>query len=133
MGISIEEFLQDQQPCEVCDSTGNQQHCVTELLSRVDCCIFYNVVHLNLAAHTDVIAMLQSLRASGDRQMVLDYYVRSKKIVEIINQQSDPSKSWTDIWDQYVSSIFHKVKNGQDVIVDVFEMLEDLESQLGLV
>jgi hypothetical protein len=47
MGISIQEFLAGREPCEVCDSTGNQHHCITELLSRQDSCILYNAKGLN--------------------------------------------------------------------------------------
>ena len=44
MGISVEEYLHNRQACAQCQEHGDEEHCVTTLLSREDNCIFYNSV-----------------------------------------------------------------------------------------
>ena len=44
MGISVEEYLHNRQACAQCQEHGDEEHCVTTLLSREDNCIFYNSI-----------------------------------------------------------------------------------------
>ena len=44
MGISVEEYLHNRQACAKCQEHGDEEHCVSTLLSREDNCIFYNSI-----------------------------------------------------------------------------------------
>lgn len=131
MGISLEEFLKDRVPCEHCETTGNQEQCVTALLSREDSCIFYNALTKNGDPHDDGdVAYLQNFRTLLPVQTVLDYYVRSSKIVQEINAEpGDHTELWMDITVKYVRPIILDIRSGNkdDALTRVQGMLTDLE------
>ena len=112
MGISIQEFLAGREPCEVCDSTGNQHHCITELLSRQDSCILFNAMGLNQTEQIlNDTALLQELRSVIDPNQVLDYYMRSQQITQDINSRPNSVDIWNHIYNQYLTPVITRLRS----------------------
>ena len=112
MGISLQEYLANRQPCSVCDSTGNQHHCISELLSREDSCLLYNAIRQNQDSNTDNdTVLLQELRYITNPEIVLTYYLRSHTLVSRI--ASDPNKEeiYNVIYNRFVSSLLPMIRN----------------------
>lgn len=132
MGISLAEFLKDREACEHCDATGNQEHCITTLLSREDSCIFYNALTKNGDLHDDGdVVYLQNFRSVMPGDKVLDYYIRASKIVQAINAEpGDHTDLWMDITQRYVYTVLDNVKSGEHEIAynKILAMLEELET-----
>jgi len=152
MGISVEEYLHNRQACAQCQEHGDEEHCVTTLLSREDNCIFYNSIlayHLptrtkttpftpdegNAAAQADF-ALLQAFREYINEDKMLEYYVRAEKIVTQIRgiHQNDRS-IWKGYYERYVKDILDALKNNNKstAVVKTVEMLEALEYTNGRV
>lgn len=135
MGISLDDFVADREPCEVCDRTGDQHHCITQLLSRLDCCIFYNTMTSNQDRHTSTdVQQLQQLRSVLDPERVLEYYFRSRAIVEHINLRPNRVTAWQDVYDRYVIKMLRRMRAhlAKAIVNDVFTMLTELEQQLHI-
>lgn len=135
MGISLDDFVAGREPCAVCDSIGDQQHCITQLLSRLDCCIFYNTMEFNQDRHTPTdVAQLQQLRTVCDSAQVLEYYFRSREIVEHINLRPHRITAWRDVYDRYVVKMLRRMRaeSAKVIVDDVFVMLTELEQQLHI-
>lgn len=132
MGMSLEEFLKDREACAHCDDTGNQETCITTLLSREDSCIFYNALTKNGDPHDDVdVEYLQNFRAVMPGDKVLNYYIRASKIVRAINDEpGDHTDLWMDITIRYVRPIIAEVRAGKNVEAysEILAMLETLET-----
>jgi hypothetical protein len=132
MGISLEEYLRDRQACEHCDATGDQEHCVTTLLSREDSCVFYNALTKNGDPHDDGdVALLQNFRSVIPEAQVLDYYFRASTIVQAINAEpGDHTDLWMDITNTYVYPILDLVRaeNYEAAYASILTMLTELET-----
>jgi hypothetical protein len=152
MGISVEEYLHNRQACAQCQEHGDEEHCVTTLLSREDNCIFYNSIlayHLptrtkttpftpdedNTAAQADF-ALLQAFREYINEDKMVEYYVRAEKIVTQIRgiHQNDRS-IWKGYYERYVRDILDALRNNNKsaAVVKTVEMLEALEYTNGRV
>jgi hypothetical protein len=152
MGISVEQYLHDRQACAQCKEHGDEEHCVTTLLSREDNCIFYNSIlayHLptrtkttpftpdenNASAQADF-ALLQAFREYINEDKMVEYYVRAEKIVTQIRgiHQNDRS-IWKGYYERYVKDILDALKNNNKstAVVKTVEMLEALEYTNGRV
>ena len=132
MGISIQEFLSGRVACPVCDAKGDQEHCITALLSRIDSCIIFNSMYHNQNSRTDSdTALLQNLRATTDPNQVLDYYVRSERVVQRINAREDHKVIWDKIYRTYIPPMLVKVRAGQkQAAVDLLNtMLAEVEAR----
>ena len=135
MGKSIQEFLAGREPCDVCDATGDQIHCVSELLSRLDSCVLMNAMSLNQDMHTaNDQVLLQELRYTGDPQKVLDYYIRSQSIVEQVNRLDQPHAVWNEIYGQYVIAILQTLRRQDNsaTLTQILDMVTQLEQQVVL-
>jgi hypothetical protein len=132
MGISLEEYLKDRQACEHCDATGDQEHCVTTLLSREDSCVFYNALIKNGDPHDDGdVVLLQNFRSVIPESQVLDYYIRASKIVQAINAEpGDHTDLWMDITRTYVYPILDLVRaeSYEEAYASILTMLTELET-----
>lgn len=132
MGISLEEYLKGREACEVCDATGNQEHCVTTLLSREDSCIFFNALSKNSNPVDDnEVALLQNFRSLLTEEEVLAYYIRASKIVREINgTPNDHTALWDDITVRYVQPILDLVKDAKhaEALSSIQQMLKELET-----
>jgi len=152
MGISVEEYLHNRQACAQCQEHGDEEHCVTTLLSREDNCIFYNSIlayHLptrtkttpftpdenNAAAQADFV-LLQAYREYINEDKMVEYYVRAEKIVTQIRgiHQNDRS-IWQGYYERYVRDILNSLRNNDKsaAVVKTVEMLEALEYTNGRV
>jgi len=152
MGISVEEYLHNRQACAKCQEHGDEEHCVSTLLSREDNCIFYNSIlayHLpsrtkttpftpdedNAAAQADF-ALLQAFREYINEDKMVEYYVRAEKIVTQIRgiHQNDRS-IWKGYYERYVKDILDALRNNNKstAVVKTVEMLEALEYTNGRV
>jgi hypothetical protein len=152
MGISVEQYLHNRQACAQCQEHGDEEHCVTTLLSREDNCIFYNSVlayHLptrtkttpftpdeqNAAAQADF-ALLQAFREYINEDKMVEYYVQAEKIVTQIRgiHQNDRS-IWKGYYERYVRDILDALRNDNKsaAVVKTVEMLEALEYTNGRV
>jgi hypothetical protein len=152
MGISVEEYLHNRQACAQCQEHGDEEHCVSTLLSREDNCIFYNSIlayHLptrtkttpftpdenNASAQADF-ALLQAFREYINEDKMIEYYVRAEKIVTQIRgiHQNDRS-IWKGYYERYVKDILDALRNNNKstAVVKTVEMLEALEYTNGRV
>ena len=130
MGISIQEFLSSREPCAVCEASGDQHHCITELLSRQDSCILYNSMGLNQDYHTmNDTALLQEMRATTAPDVVLDYYIRSERITRFINSMPNSDDVWNTIYFESVKPMLPDLRfRRTDVFLENLERLvENLE------
>ena len=132
MGISLEEYLKERQACEHCDATGDQEHCVTTLLSREDSCVFYNALIKNGDPHDDDdVVLLQNFRSVIPEAQVLDYYIRASKIVQAVNAEpGDHTDLWMDITRTYVYPILDLVRaeSYEAAYASILTMLTELET-----
>lgn len=132
MGISVAEYLAQKQACEVCDATGNHQHCVTNLLSRIDNCVFYNtfLYHRDTDSANDIV-LLQELRFIINPDIVLYYYIKAEPIVKEINNKPNNRDIWLLIYQQYVKDIFTslRTRDRDAVAAKIESMLTNLEQQ----
>ena len=152
MGISVEQYLHDRQACAQCREHGDEEHCVSTLLSREDNCIFYNAIlayHLparspdaaftpeegNVNAQADFV-LLQALRDSIYEDKMVEYYVRSERIVtQIKGIHRNDQTVWRGYYERYVRAILNSLRNDNqsEAIVKTAEMLEALEYTNGRV
>ena len=152
MGISVEQYLHDRQACAQCREHGDEEHCVSTLLSREDNCIFYNAIlayHLparsadaaftpeegNANAQTDFV-LLQALRDSIYEDKMVEYYVHSERIVtQIKGIHRNDQIIWRGYYERYVRAILNSLRddNKSEAIVKIREMLEALEYTNGRV
>ena len=132
MGISIQEFLAGREPCPVCETEGDQQHCITALLSREDSCILYNSMsyNQNIHTHSDT-TLLQAIRATTDPTVVLDYYVRSEQVTQRINARTDKVDVWNWVYQTYIPNMLVKVRADQKehAIKAIDDMLCEIEKK----
>jgi hypothetical protein len=134
MGITVEEYLKDRQACSVCEGEGNEEYCVTHMLSRPDNCMIYNSVNYNSDPKDNAdILLLQNLRATpGAERLVLEYYLRAEPIVKKIKElHGEDVTTWDMYYQTYVSGIIKALRDGnnQSAIDQIFVMLTDLESK----
>lgn len=152
MGISVEQYLHDRQACAQCREHGDEEHCVSTLLSREDNCIFYNAIlayHLpsrprdaaftpdegNVNAQTDFV-LLQGLRDSVYEDKMVEYYVFSERIVtQIKGIHKNDQTIWRGYYERYVRDILNSLRNDNksEAIVKINQMLEELVKTNGRV
>jgi hypothetical protein len=135
MGISIQEFLAGREPCDVCDASGNQHHCITELLSRQDSCILFNAIALNQTPEIlNDTALLQELRSVSNPNQVLDYYIRSQAITQDINSRPNCVDIWNYIYNQYIPPILTLLRERQReaTMNAIMTLVSELERSYGV-
>jgi hypothetical protein len=152
MGISVEEYLHNRQACAQCQEHGDEEHCVTTLLSREDNCIFYNSIlayHLptrtkttpftpdegNAAAQSDF-ALLKAFREYINEDKMVAYYVQAEKTVtQIRGIHQNDRNIWKGYYERYVKDILDSLRNNDKsaAVVKTVEMLEALQYTNGRV
>ena len=135
MGISLAEYLAQKEACAVCDANGNHQHCVENLLSRVDNCIFYNTFqHRRDVDSANDVILLQEMRSILDPDTVLEYYITAEPIVKKINSLPNPADTWLGIHDTFVSQIIPVLRdrNREEVTNKIKDMLLQLKAKFKL-
>lgn len=134
MGISLEEYLRNRESCSVCDANGDTDHCKTTMLSRVDNCLIYNSILLNDDPYDDAdVLLLQNLRAEMKEEKIIEYYIRSEKLVKHAKYVFDQS-FWSLLYRKFVGQIIVnlKINDKQAAISNIFKMLENLEQEFQL-
>ncbi len=132
MGISIQEYLAGRVACPVCDASGDQEHCITALLSRQDSCILFNSMMHNQDTRTDAdTKLLQELRATSNPQTVLNYYVRSQQVTQRINARSDRVNVWNVIYNTYIPNMLSQIRAGrkEDALNTIMSILGEVENK----
>jgi hypothetical protein len=155
MGISVEEYLAKKQACQDCITHGNEDHCVTTLLSREDNCLVYNMVwayHIpNRAKHMSftpdernrmsaaAVAEAQlfiSMRAKLKESIVVEYYTRAENLVKMIKgiHQNDRS-IWSGYYTRFMPKILEHLRAGRDAdaMAEIWIMIDTLEYTNGRV
>jgi hypothetical protein len=134
MGISLEEYLRNRESCPVCDVNGDSDHCRTTMLSRIDNCLIYNSILLNDDPHDDNdVLLLQNLRSDSREEKIIEYYVRSEKLVKHAKFVYDRS-FWVKNYNDFVKGIVVSLKNNDkaSAIEGIFTMLDTLEQEFRL-
>ena len=136
MEITLEQYLENRKACAHCEETGNQEVCITTLLSRADTCIIYNALHADDdARNDDDIKLLQKLRSTHQEELVLQYYIRSSKIIKEISHVDLPIKQiWLDILNKHVKPIIELLKQDklEEATASIQAMLNQLENGSSL-
>lgn len=134
MGISLEEYLRNRESCEVCDANGDSDHCRTTMLSRVDNCLIYNSILFNNDPYDDGdVALLQNLRSELQEQKIIEYYIRSERLVKHAKNVLDGS-FWPTNYQRFVQTIVTDLKdnNKAAAISNIFKMLDVLEQEFQI-
>lgn len=134
MGITLEEYLRNRESCAVCDANGNTDHCRTTMLSRVDNCLIYNSILYNNDPYDDNdVLLLQNLRSELREDKIIEYYVRSERLVKYAKYVFDQS-FWPLLYQKHVGGIVGHLKsnNKQEAISSIFNMLENLEQEFQI-
>ena len=134
MGVSLEEYLRNRESCAVCDENGDTDHCRTTMLSRVDNCLIYNSILLNDDPYDDAdVLLLQNLRAAMKEEKIIEYYIRSEKLVTHAKYVFDQT-FWSLLYKKFVGQIIAdlKIDDKQAAISNIFKMLESLEQEFQL-
>lgn len=133
--LSVQEFLNGREPCDVCSAADDQQHCISELLSRQDSCILFNAIAHNQTDQTpNDTALLQELRYVSDPVKVLEYYIRSQKITEDINSRPNSVDIWKVVHQLYVDNILKKLRSldRTGTFNEIMSMVDALELNYGV-
>ena len=91
MGITVAEYFAQKEACPHCAEHGNEEHCVTTLLSRKENCLFYNITHNNIGDYTnEEISLIHNLRDFLPEQETVDYYVRCDRLITHMDLLNKP-------------------------------------------
>lgn len=134
MGITLEEYLRNRESCAVCDANGDTDHCRTTMLSRVDNCLIYNSILFNDDPHDDDdVLLLQNFRNDLREDKIIEYYVRSERLVKHAKYNFDKS-IWPLLFKAHVAKIIADLKSGdkEGSISGIFRMLETLEQDFQI-
>jgi hypothetical protein len=134
MGISLEEYLRNRESCSVCDANGDTDHCKTTMLSRVDNCLIYNSILFNDDPYDDNdVLLLQNLRSELKEEKIIEYYIRSERLVKHAKYVFDQS-FWSLLYKKHVGRIVANLKAGdkESSISGIFVMLDSLEQDFQL-
>ena len=155
MGISVEQYLAKKQACADCITHGEEDHCVSTMLSREDNCLIYNMVwayHIpnrqkHMSFTTDersrmsdaAMAEAQLFMALRDKisaDTVLEYYTRAQNIVTMIKGiHSNDRMIWSGYYTRFMPKILEHLRGGRDAdaMTEIMLMLETLEYTNGRV
>jgi hypothetical protein len=134
MGISLEEYLRNRESCSVCDTNGNTDHCRTTMLSRVDNCLIYNSILFNDDPYDDGdVILLQNLRNALKEEKILEYYIRSERLVKHAKYVFDQA-FWPVLYKKFVGQIVSNLKasDTESAISNIYKMLDSLEQDFQL-
>jgi len=135
MGITLEQYLKNKEACPVCTVAGVDDHCRSTLLSREDNCLIMNSILYNDDAYDNMdVIYLQSLRSSTNEEKILEYYIRSEKLVRMIKGLSTNSvETWSYYYKTYVHDIVQdlRIQRTQSALNRIFEMLDSIEASFS--
>lgn len=136
MGISVAEYFAQKEACQDCLDHGNEDHCVTTLLSRAENCFFYNAVHMGAGEYTEEQReAAKTFRDHLPEDVMVDYYVRCDALITKMDLFSKPFYEQYAIINRinylFIADIIKEImnKNTDAVISKVENMLTFLEAQ----
>jgi hypothetical protein len=127
MGISVAEYFANKEACGHCVEHGDEEHCVTTLLSRKENCFFYNAIHMCVNEYTEEERELaRNIRDSMTEEQLVNYYIRGENVIENMKLFDLPYYEQyaiiTRIDFMYIQNIIKTMKNKNNS--KVFEMVD---------
>jgi hypothetical protein len=136
MGISVAEYFANKEACQDCAEHGDEEHCVTTLLSRAENCFFYNATHMNIGDYTEEDReIVRNLRSSMTEEELVNYYVRGEQLIENMKLFEKPHYEQyaiiTRIDFNYLQKIVKEIKknNKEKVYSMTLNMLDEIEKE----
>lgn len=136
MGISVAEYFAQKEACQHCLEHGNEEHCVTTLLSRAENCFFYNATHMNIGDYTEEDReIVRNLRDNMTEEQLVEYYVRGENLIEKMKLFEMPHYEQYAIISRidflYLQKIVREIKNNnrEKVFSMTLNMLNDIEKE----
>jgi hypothetical protein len=102
-------------------------------LSYANNCLVYSAILRN-GTESDIV-LLQKLRAVTDLSKVTDYYNRSANIIKLITGDPNYDETyWDSHYEQYIIGVIESLKanNSDEAIDKILEMIDSLETELGI-
>ena len=133
MGVSVAEYFAQKEACADCVEHGDENHCVTTLLSRAENCFFYNAVHLRIGDYTvEQREAARNLRDNLTEEALVDYYVRGENLIEKMNLMTRPFNERHDIMTRinykYINAIVQEMVSEEKT--NVFSMIDNMLTAL---
>jgi len=127
MGLSVAEYFAQKEACNHCKEHGDEEHCVTTLLSRKENCFVYNIIHNQIGEYSrKQIQLLHDLRSTSSEEENVIYYIRGEKIIEKMDIFNKPFYLQVSIF----SAINYKyIRNVVDALVN--NEMEDAKQQIN--
>ena len=123
MGISVAEYFAQKEACMDCVEHGDQEHCVTTLLSRKENCFFYNILHMGVGEYTEEERELaRNLRNGMTEEQLVNYYIRGENVIENMKLFELPHYEQYAIITRIDFMYVHKIMKNKDKS-KVFDML----------
>ena len=136
MGISVADYFANKEACSDCVEHGDEEHCVTTLLSRAENCFFYNATHMNIGDYTEEDReIVRNLRSSMTEEELVNYYVRGEKLIENMKLFEKPHYEQyaiiTRIDFKHLQKIVKEIKknNKENVYNMTLNMLDEIEKE----
>jgi len=136
MGISVADYFAQKEACVDCMEHGDQEHCVTTLLSRAENCFFYNATHMNIGEYSEEDReIVRTMRNNLSEEELVKYYVRGENLIKCIKLFEKPQYEQyaiiTRIDFNYLQKIVKEVKNNnkEKVYSMVINMLDEIEKE----
>lgn len=136
MGISVAEYFAQKEACQHCLDHGNEEHCVTTLLSRAENCFFYNATHMNIGDYTEEDReIVRNLRDNMTEEQLVEYYVRGENLIEKMKLFELPHYEQYAIISRidfmYLQKIVREIKNNnkEKVFSMTVDMLNEIEKE----
>lgn len=136
MGISVAEYFAQKEACQDCLEHGNEEHCVTTLLSRAENCFFYNATHMNIGDYTEEDReIVRNLRDNMTEEQLVEYYVRGENLIEKMKLFEMPHYEQYAIISRidflYLQKIVREIKNNnkEKVFSMTSNMLNEIEKE----
>lgn len=139
MGITVKEYFARKKACSDCVEHDNEEHCVTNLLSRAENCLIYNIIRMGIGEYTDEQRKaVRELRNTLSEENLVNYYVRSENIITGINLLEkivyEKQDFLTRINFLYVKNMIKEIenKNKEQLSIMVENMLSSLEKEYNI-
>lgn len=133
MGISVAEYFAQKEACASCVEHGDEEHCVTTLLSRKENCFFYNVIHMNLGEYTEEERELaRNIRNDMSEEQLVNYYIRGENVIENMRLFELPHYEQLEIITRINFMYIHKIMKNKDkskVFDMLMQMLDAIEKE----
>lgn len=136
MGITVEEYFAQKEACPHCAEHGNEEHCVTTLLSRQENCFVYNITHYGIGDYTnEQLELLREFRNNSTEEDNVDYYVRCDKLITKMEILSKPYHEQISIYSginyRYIRNVVSALANNkkEDAKHLINNMLNILEKE----